>query len=129
MEGPAVESGEPNPYEPSHLPAEAPARERGQREGVPISAFMIVAGAFFCVASFYAILGHGVEALLSSYRSLGWFPVAFMVFYGCAGGLTSLFHLLYLLRGWPQQHLAGVYAIVLALALAGLTVAIMELVV
>ena len=115
---------EPNPYEPPHVPAEAPARE-----GVAVSVFMVVVGAFFCVASFYVLLGHGVAAFLASYRSVGRFPSAFMLFYGCAGGLTSLFHLFYLLRGWPQQHLAGVYAIVLALALAGLAVAIMEFVV
>lgn len=118
---------EPNPYEAPLEPAPR-VRASGQREGVGVSVFMIIAGAFFCVASFYAILGQGIGPLVANYRHLGWFPVAFMVFYGSAGGLTSLFHLGYLLRGWPQQHLAGMYAIGLALGLASVAIAIMEVV-
>lgn len=121
-------SAEPNPYQAPLVPAELPVPARGQRQGVLVSLVMIAVGLFFCAASFYVILGQGVDALVASYRSLGWFPVAFMAFYGSAGGLTSLFHLSYLLRGWPQQHLAGAYAIGLALLLASLAVAILELV-
>ena len=87
---------------------------------------MILVGAFFCVMSFYAVFGHGVSGFVSSYRSVGWFSVAFMVFYGFAGGLTSVFHLTYLLRGWPKQAMAGIYAIGIALGLAGTVVAVME---
>ena len=89
---------------------------------------MIIVGVIFCVASFYAVFGEGAAALISGYRSLGPFSFAFMVFYGFAGGLTSVFHLSYLVRGWPEQLLAGVYAIAIALSLAALSVAVMEFV-
>ena len=90
---------------------------------------MIVVGTFFFAASFYTIFGHGFDTFLSTYRSLGRFSIAYMVFYGSAGGLTSAFHLSYLVRGWPKQSLAGVYAIGIALGLAGFAVAIMEIIV
>jgi hypothetical protein len=125
MNGSTMPPGEPNPYQPPHEPAEPPAPQLGHRDVVPMSIFMIISGAFFCVASFYVLLGQGIDSFLASYRSVGRFPLAFMIFYGCAGGLTSLFHLSYLIRGWPKQHLAGVYAIVLALGLTGLAMAIM----
>lgn len=117
---------EPNPYEPPLEPVQPQVGERDQRSGVLTSLLMIVVGAFFCVTSFYVILGHGWEALLSCYPTLGRFPVAYMVSYGFAGALTTLFHLSYLIRGWPQQHLAGLYAIVLAIGLACLAIALLE---
>ena len=52
-----------------------------------------------------------------------------MIFYGCAGGLTSVFHLSYLVCRWPTQSMAGVYAIGIALGLAGFAVAIVEIIV
>lgn len=117
---------DPNPYQAPYAPAEAPRTKHGQRPGIFASLFMIAAGAFFCVASFWVILGHGVDALLANYRGIGWFPFGFMVFYGCTGGLTALLHLSYLLRGRPQQHLAGLYAIVLGILLGSAAVAVME---
>jgi hypothetical protein len=87
---------------------------------------MIVAGAFFCVASFYSILGGGVDFLLSSYRRMGWFPFAFMVFHGMTGGFTALFHVSYLVRGRPQQSLAGMNAIAIGLGGAAIAVVAME---
>jgi len=100
----------------------------GQRRVVATSVLMIFVGAFFFAASFYAVFGRGLDVFLSSYRTLGRFSFAFMVFYGFAGALTSAFHLSYLVRGWPQQFLAGIYAIGIALVLAGFAVAIMEII-
>jgi hypothetical protein len=89
---------------------------------------MIFAGLFFLVSSFYVLLGSGIGPLFSAYRELGPFPFAFMFFYGVAGGFTALFHLTHLLRGWPKQHLAGIYAIAIALAAAGIAVLVMKFV-
>lgn len=120
-------ASETNPYEPPYESDPPPDQEPGRRR-VLTSVLMVVVGISFCVASFFVIFGHGLDALTSTYRTLGTFPFAYMFFYGCAGGLTTLFHLSYLIRGWPQQHLAGLYAIGLALALTGLAAAIMEVV-
>ena len=122
---------EPNPYE---SPVAADPVESDQfagtpqqkRRGVLLSGFMIVVGTFFCVASFYVILRGGYDVLLSSYRVMGWFAFGYMVFYGFAGLFTALFHLSYLIRGRPDQSIAGIYAIVISLCLAGLATAVME---
>ena len=98
------------------------------RDGIPVSILMIVIGAFFCVASLYAVFGHGVTALLSSYNNVGWFSFAFMVFYGATGGFASVFHFTYIVRGWPSQGVAGLYALAVGLLATVLAVAIMELI-
>lgn len=89
---------------------------------------MILAGAFFCVASFYALFGHGFDDFLSSRRSLGRFSTLSLVFYGVAGGLTSVFHLSYLVRKWPKQPMAGIYAIGIALGFTAVAALILELI-
>ncbi|MFY9254381.1 MAG: hypothetical protein WAO83_13085 [Fuerstiella sp.] len=93
-----------------------------------MSILMIVVGAFFCVASLYAVFGHGVTILLSNYSTVGWFSFAFMIFYGVAGGFTSVFHFTYIARGWPSQGVAGLYALAVGLLASALAVATMELI-
>ena len=117
---------DPNPYESPVASDQTTSTPQQKPRGVLLSCFMIVAGAFFCVASFYVILRSGYAVLLSSYRNLGWFAFGYMVFYGFAGLFTALFHLSYLIRGRPDQSIAGIYAIVIALALAAFMVAVME---
>jgi hypothetical protein len=117
---------DPNPYKSPNAAEHAETEAQEERRGVAFSLFMIVVGAFFFVVSFYVVLGHGIDALLSSYHKIGRFSFAFMVFYGFVGGFTSVFHLSYLVRGWPKQHSAGMYAIAVALCLAGLAVALMD---
>jgi len=87
---------------------------------------MIVVGAFFCVASFYSILGGGVESLMVSYRTIGWFPFAFMTFYGVMSGFVTILHLSYLAIGRPTQSMAGMYAIAIGFVSAAVAVAVME---
>ena len=118
----------PNPYQP---PAATPRHSRAgwrQRKGLAVSVFMIVAGLAFCFGSFFALLANGLDPLLEAYPSVGRFPIWFLIFYGFVSGLTSAFHLLYLLRGWPQQAIAGIYAIGCALGLTAITAAVLEVV-
>ncbi len=88
---------------------------------------MVVSGVFFCVASLYAVFGHGFSAALRVYK-YGWFAATFLVFYGVLGGATAFFHLSYLARGWPTQTRAGMYGIATGLAIAGIFMAIMRFV-
>jgi|GEM_PF-4882744 len=88
---------------------------------------MILAGLAFCVGSFYALVGHGIFAFWNVYQEPHRFPIWFLLFYGFVSGLTSLFHILYLTRGKPQQHLAGVYAIGCAVGLTCVAIAVLEM--
>ena len=117
---------DPNPYQSPNSAAQPQATEQSQSRGVGTSVFFILVGLFFCLLSFYLLFGHGLDKLLSAYRSLGRFYVLFMVFYGFTGGLTAVFHLSYLFRGWPKQSLAGIYAIFIALGLVAVAAAILE---
>ena len=90
---------------------------------------MILGGAFFCVTSLYVVFGHGITAALGGYERHGPFSFAFIVFYGVTGGFTATFHLSYIIRGWPTQIMAGMYAIGLGLTVALASVLIMKLIV
>ena len=119
---------EPNPYQTPDTADRDTTAVRSQRSGAVKSVVMILVGAFFCASSLYVVLGHGLETFLHTYRTLGCFSVGFVMFYGFAGGFTSLLHFTYLVRGWPKQHLAGIYAVLVGLCLTGIAVAIVEVI-
>jgi hypothetical protein len=119
-----------NPYQspqvpPEPWPPELPSHESRQRENVGTSVFFILVGAFFCVMSGYVLLGSGLAAELDARSFMavnrrGDWSGAYMFFYCVAGGLTSVFHICYLLFGCPAQRWAGIWAIVVSLGLTGL---------
>ena len=117
------ESPPPTPDDPS---AEAPQDEESN---VFTSVFLIIAGAFFCITSFYVVFGHGLESLVSAYRETqeSEFAIIFMTFYGFTGGFTCLFHLSHLILGRPKQAIAGIYAIGLAVGITSIGVVIMKM--
>jgi hypothetical protein len=88
---------------------------------------MMLAGLFFCLASGHVLLVGGFAGLLDACRREGYFFAGYMTFYCLAGGLTCAFHACYIVCGRPAQHLAGIWAIGLALGLAGLVVAVLML--
>jgi hypothetical protein len=119
---------QPNPYQTPDAVDRDVTTERSRRSKSVRSVVMILVGAFFCASSLHVVLGHGLQSFLHAYRTLGCFSVGFVMFYGFAGGLMSLLHFTYLVRGWPKQHLAGIYAILVGLCLTGIAVAILEVI-
>jgi hypothetical protein len=121
-----------NPYQSPQVPPEPRPHVSGRRENVGTSVFLILVGAFFCVMSGYVLLGGGLaanldfESFLAMNNREEW-PGAYMFFYCVAGGLTSVFHICYLLFGRPAQHWAGIWAIALAVGLTGLAFAVLTL--
>lgn len=118
-----------NPYQSPIIPLEPRGESGGGRERVGTSVAMILVGLFFCVTSGCVVLADGFAGMEEACRREGYFFVAYGTFYCFAGGLTCVFHVCYLICGRPAQHLAGIWAIGLALGLAGLVVAVIKLVV
>jgi hypothetical protein len=116
----------PNPYQSPSIATEEPVRPRDRERRPGFSVFMIAAGLFFCLVSFYTLFGHGIGAFLANYRTLGAWVFGFMNFYGFAGGFTACFHLSYLIVGRPRQHLAGIWAIAISLMLTGAAIVALE---
>ena len=104
-----------NPYKSPESTPENSTGKGAPKRRVGISLFMILGGTFFCVASFYALFGHGIEGFQIAARESGRFIPLFLIFYGTGSGLTAVFHLAFLLRGRPKQYLAGLYAFGFAL--------------
>lgn len=116
-----------NPYRPPDSAALDQTAVLPRREGARTSIFMILAGLFFCTASFYVLLSHGLAPLWNAYRAGESFGIWFMTFYGIMSGLTALLHFSYLLRGQPDQAKAGLYAIGIAIGLTCVAAAAMEI--
>jgi hypothetical protein len=104
-----------NPYRSPTTTDHPNASGEKHKKGIAISVFMILAGAFFCIASFFAVFSHGLDWFWRHYRSSERFWLVFTIFYGTASGLTMVLHLSYLLRGRPKQAMAGLYALAIAL--------------
>jgi hypothetical protein len=122
-------SADPNPYQPPQVAIAEEASQLKPRSNVSFSIFMIVAGTFFFVTSLYIVFGHGITAAITSYKRDGPFSFAYMVFYGITGGFTAMFHASYLIRKWPTQVMAGMYAIAIGVTITVAVVLIIKLIV
>jgi hypothetical protein len=101
---------EPNPYQsPSVASTPAPRDQLNRNTGVSI--LFIVLGAIFFVAHSYLLLRDTVanpSAVLSVYRTGGWFLFSYMLLYALVGLFACVFHVAYLASGRPNQGNARV---------------------
>jgi hypothetical protein len=118
---------ETNPYQSPTAISRPTARAPRLRSSLALSAVMVAAGVFFASVSFYVVLAGGIGGMQQLYSGGERFAFGFMVFYGFAGAFTAVFHLLYLIRQWPAQHVAGIYALALAAMLTTLVMGLLGL--
>ncbi len=114
-----------NPYEPPKSDAMSDVAPEA-RSNIAGSVLMVVAGALFFGSSAYFLRLIVLGRMLSRDQPTGLLLIAFFVFYGLAGLFACVFHSLYLLRGWPRQGIAGLYAIGLSLVISTLIVVLIR---
>jgi hypothetical protein len=115
----------PNPYQSPQAQSSDQNLVGSHRSNAAGSIFMFVAGLVLFALSVCPVFIAGIDWFLVPHPYVWHLPFVVVAFFVFATGFTSLFHLTYLLNGWPKQQFVGLFAIGTAIVADGCALAVL----